>query len=690
MSQVNIKAVLFCLFVFICFPLAGQEISSESESDTLINREIGEVVITAERHPSLQLNTPEAIRVLGSRKISNFQVRTSPEALNLTPGVFVQKTNHGGGSPFLRGLTGNQTLLLVDGIRLSNSASRYGPNQTFNTIDVFGVEKIEVLRGGGSVQYGSDAIGGTVQAFTFQPSFAEKPEWGGSITGRLSTHGMEQGLNSALEYSGKRAAFRASVTGRNFGDLVGGDTTGRQVPTGYKELDYDLKAKFLLARSSELTVAYQTVHQADVPVYHKYVLENYGVNKMDLQDRELGYVRLNQDFDNNIVQSAVLTAFFHNSEEGRELRKNGSNTLRNENDMVNTLGFSGEFLMASSGLWEASSGLELYNDNIASTRTDTDLTSGSSVSKRGLYPDGSSMTSMAAFTLHTFDLDKWSVNAGMRFNSYIINVKDESVGNAKLTPSALVGNLSLLRKLSSRTSAFASVNSGFRAPNIDDLGTLGIVDFRYEVPNYDLKPERSVQYQVGIKHAGQILKGEMYLYRNNLSDLVVRNSVPGDTIDGYPVYIKENVEDAYIQGFETSWDVRINRVLSLNASYTYTYGQNITRNEPVRRIPPMFWRAATEYSSGKWRADIEWMGASKQDRLAAGDKSDNRIPAGGTPGWNIINIGGGYSSGRYAADLSFNNILNADYRYHGSGVNGVGRSLLLTVHINIGSFRIHS
>ncbi len=665
----------------------AQEDNNINKNDTIITKEIGEVVITATRYPSQQLDIPEPVRLLDDLSMRKFQSRTSPEALSLTPGVFVQKTNHGGGSPFVRGLTGNQTLLLIDGIRLSNATSRYGPNQTFNTIDVFGLERTEVLRGSGSVQYGSDALGGTIQALSFQPELSENPGWGGSFLSRFATHGMEQSLHSAINYGSKRSAFRASVTARNFGDIVGGDTTGKQVPTAYQELDHDIKGKIKLAKSSNLTIAYQNIYQRDIPVYHKYVLENFAVNKMDPQKRKLAYARYNQNINSGILKSAVITASLQNTEEGREMQKNGSSVLRIENDRVRSLGFSGELVTSCGKLWSANSGLEVYNDLVKSSRTDTDLSNGISTDRRGLYPDGSTMTSLAAFTLHSFDLKKWGITAGARVNSFIINVEDEAVGTAKLTPSALVGNLALMRKLNSESNLFASVNTGFRAPNIDDLGTLGIVDFRYETPNYDLKPEHSVQYQIGYKRIGKLISGEVYLYRNKLTDLIVRTKVEGDTIDGYPVYMKENVEEAYIQGFETAWNLKFNSSFSMDGSFTYTYGHNITKNEPARRIPPMFWRVAAEYGKKDWWINIELIGAGKQDRLAAGDIADNRIPIGGTPGWNILNINSGLDSEWYNINLSLCNLFNTDYRYHGSGVNSVGSSAMLTVAVKIGSMK---
>ena len=109
--------------------------------------------------------------------------RTLPEALQFTPGVLVQKTAHGHGSPFIRGFTGRQNLLLVDGVRINNSLFRGGPVQYWNTIDPLSLDRIELVRSQGSVLYGSDAVGGTLNAFTRSSGFADQPE------GEFFSHG---------------------------------------------------------------------------------------------------------------------------------------------------------------------------------------------------------------------------------------------------------------------------------------------------------------------------------------------------------------------------------------------------------------------------------------------------------------------------------------------------------------------
>lgn len=670
----------FALLLFaITQQINAQALKDSLPADSLYRETLTELVVTARRTPAPRFNTPEAIETLREKTIRRQQYRTSPEALQATPGVFVQKTNHGGGSPFLRGLTGNQTLLLIDGIRLSNATFRYGPNQYFNTLDVFDIERFEVLRGSGSVQYGSDALGGAIQAFSREAELYDKPQWSSEALLRGATHGMEQSVHAGLQYGGKRAAFAGGLTYRDFGDPVGGDTTGRQTPGGYTEFDFDVKAKFALSTKSRLTIAHQNARQKQVPVFHKVQLENFALNEFDPQLRRLTYARLEQDLQRGIWQTLSLTASLQQTEEGRRSRKNGSSVLRYENDQVRSLGFIAQVANRFSSRWSANSGLETYHDLVNSSRTDTDENTGTASSKRGLYPDGAAMTSIAAFTLHQYDLPRWHFTAGARWNSFIITATDETIGKACIEPSALVGNAAVMRKIGAHSRVFASVNTAFRAPNIDDMGTLGIVDFRFETPNYDLKPERSIQYQLGYKLQTARLQGEFYLYRNELRNLITRIKQDTQTMQGYPLYQKENAERAYIQGIETAWTLDLARNLSAQGSLTYTYGQNMTQREPVRRIPPLFGRLALDYTPGRWSFGAEWLAAGKQDRLAKGDTEDNRIPEGGTPGWQLLNLYVGVEWRLLTIRLSALNLFNVDYRTHGSGVNGYGRVAFVTL-----------
>lgn len=676
----RVKSSLLLLFA-LTQEINAQVLTDSLSADSTLRRTLAELVVTAQRGAAPRFNTPEAIEVVNEKIVRRQQYRTAPEALQAAPGVFVQKTNHGGGSPFLRGLTGNQTLLLIDGIRLSNATFRYGPNQYFNTLDVFGTERFEVLRGGGSVQYGSDALGGAIQAFSLEAALQDKPRWSGAALWRGATHGMEHSGHAGLQCAAKRAAFAGGLTYRDFGDPAGGDTTGRQSPGGYTEFDFDLKGKLALSSKTRLTLAHQNVRQKQVPVFHKIQLENFAINEFDPQQRALTYARLEQALQSGIWQTLSLTASLQQTEEGRRSQKNGSSVLRLENDRVRSLGFIAQVGNRFDSRWSAGSGVEVYHDQVNSGRTDTDENTGVATAKRGLYPDGATMTSIAAFSLHQWDLPRWHFTAGARWNTFIISATDETTGKARIKPSALVGNAAIMRKLGARSRVFASVNTAFRAPNIDDMGTLGIVDFRFETPNYDLKPERSIQYQLGYKMQTARLQGEFYGYRNELRNLITRIKQDTQTMQGYPLYQKENAERAYIQGIETAWTFALARNWSVQGSLTYAYGQNLTQREPLRRIPPLFSRLALDYTPGRWSFGAEYLAAGKQDRLAKGDTEDNRIPAGGTPGWQVVNLYAGVEWRFLTVRVSALNLFNADYRTHGSGVNGYGRSAFATVSL---------
>lgn len=229
---------------------------------------------------------------------------------------------------------------------------------------------------------------------------------------------------------------------------------------------------------------------------------------------------------------------------------------------------------------------------------------------------------------------------------------------------------------------YGTISNGFRAPNIDDMGTLGIVDFRYEIPAYDLKPEKSINYEIGYKLSLPKFQANFAAYYMDLNQLITRTKVVGDSIDGYQVYKKENVGEAYITGAEAAFLWKIVPGLDLNSSISCTYGQNVTNDEPLRRVPPFNGKVAATYSLNKFFVSGELLFAGTQDRLAGGDISDNRIPEGGTPGWEVVNLFAGYQLAFVKMKVGLENLLNEDYRTHGSGINGVGRSAWIMLNFS--------
>lgn len=668
--------------IFLAITLLAQP-TLHAQKDSAV-KNLDELVVRAQRTKQQKKRVPFSMEVLQKQTIQELGARTTPEALAAVNGVFVQKTNHGGGSPFVRGLTGNQTLILVDGVRMNNAIFRYGPNQYLNIIDPFTIQQIEVAKGTGSVQYGSDAMGGVIQVITAEPEYeANGKRVQGGLLGRLVNRGMEQTGRGRLQYGSQRFAVQGGVSVRQFGDLYGGDTTGRQSPSGYKERAFDIKGKLLLGSRAELTLAHQWVRQQDVPVYHKVKLENFALNNTALQQRSLSYAKLVVPTDKAWAKELSVIASFQQGIEERESRKNSATTERHEKDDIQTAGLTIDLASAVKPWWRINSGVELYHDRVGSRTKDINLSSGNTTDKRGLYPNGATYGNYSLFSLHHLSLNRWIAELGVRYNTFAIGIADTTLGKVKLHPSSFVYNAGVLYQVDSRHGLFANFSTGYRAPNVDDMGTLGIVDFRYEVPAANLKPERSRNAELGYRYNSAAVSIEASAYYLQLENLIARVQVPGKVINGYNVYQKENVERAYVKGAEASVKIRLLRNLMLQAGAAYAYGQNETRNEPLRRTPPFNGRALLQYRNNGFHAAFELAAADRQDRLAKGDRDDNRIPVGGTPGFQVMNLYGGYRFKAVAINAGLNNLANVDYRTHGSGINGMGRSLWCSLSMGL-------
>lgn len=650
--------------------------------------DLEQVIVSATRNKTSISILPYSANTISRRNLDLYQYRTTPEALVGLTGIFVQKTNHGGGSAFIRGLTGNQTLILVDGIRLNNSTVRYGPNQYLNTIDPYTISKIEIARGTGSVQYGSDALGGVLQVFTNDPSFNTKKRFRSSVTGKAATQNMEYNGRAELEFQSEKLAVLAGYSNKQFGNLVGGDTTGVQSPSGYKEHSYDLKLKWKPYQNTTLTIARQYLEQKDVPLYHRVKLENYDYYMFAPQRRLLNYAKIDVNSNNKWINRIEFITSLQNIFESRQYQKNGNTNRFNEEDKIQTFGAVVDITSNVAKKWTANTGIEYYYDKVNSNKQQISNSNNSITNQRGLYPDNATSGNFSLYTLHHISINRFDIEGGLRYNNIIINIPDSITGslqpeNVTIKPSSLVTNIALLYHISREHSVYSSFSTGYRAPNIDDMGTLGLVDFRYEIPAYDLKPEKSFNTEAGYRFIRKQVEAEACIYYMHLSNLITRVQKSGRQVNGYNVYAKENSQESFIRGAEISVNYRFSGAFRIKTGASYTYGQNLSAGEPIRRIPPLNGRVMLTYHRLRWQAAIEDIFAGKQNRLAKGDIDDNRIPAGGTPGWNILNIYCAYNLHHISICSGLQNIFNRDYRTHGSGINGVGRSAWFALQIKL-------
>jgi len=491
---------------------------------------------------------------------------------------------------------------------------------------------------------------------------------------------MEKTNRTEMSYAANNLSILGGLSIKRYGDIVGGDGVGNQAPTGYREKNYNIKAKVKLSSSQEITFSTQNTIQRDIPIYHKIVLENFKINQVDKQVHNLNYLKYRYANNSKVISEILVTLSQQRSIENRSNQKNNATLLRKERDTIHSTGITAEIIVKPTKNWTSNTGVDIYSDLVNSNTTETNTSANTQIQKRGLYPNGSIYNNNSLFNIHYLNLGKLSVIAGIRYNFLDIRISDTTLGNVTLKPSALVTNYGINYQLNKNNFIFGSISTGYRAPNIDDLGTLGIVDFRYEIPSYNLKPEKSKNIELGYKYNSVKTNFTVSVFQMNLKDVIARIIVDGQVINGYNVYTKKNIESSYIKGTEISVSHQINNHFAFQTNATYTYGQNVTKNEPMRRMPPFFGQNKLSWHSKNKTVAIRHQFAGKQTRLAKGDIDDNRIGVLGTAQWNTIQIDASIKWKHVALHASAINILNEKYKTHGSGIYGMGRTFGLSVH----------
>ena len=193
MSRSTISLRLLLVVAALTTTALGQGVTAETQADRELRAAVQEVVgeldpiiVTATRTDERAFDTPFSTAFVGADRTR--RARTLQDALRDLPAIHIQRTSYGQSSPYLRGFTGYHTVMLIDGVRLNNSVLRSGPNEYWGLVDGLSLDHIEAVFGPGSVLYGSDAVGGTINAIPLRRTqYGPEDSWDRRVYLRFSS-----------------------------------------------------------------------------------------------------------------------------------------------------------------------------------------------------------------------------------------------------------------------------------------------------------------------------------------------------------------------------------------------------------------------------------------------------------------------------------------------------------------------
>ncbi|MTI87120.1 MAG: TonB-dependent receptor [Balneolaceae bacterium] len=715
----------------------GLVVVMESEALTL-----GETVVSANRWEQNTREIPLTIQRItaGEMKLQNPQ--TAADLLGVSNRVFVQKSQMGGGSPMIRGFATNRVLLVVDGIRMNNAIFRSGNLQNVISLDANIIENTEVIFGPGSVMYGSDALGGVMSFNTAAPklSAGDETEFKGVALTRIASANWENTAHVNLKYGFQKWAGLSSFTYSDFDNMrmgskgpeeylrkqyvaridgkdvvVNNDRPSIQYPTAYRQFNLMQKLRYRPSDDWDIRMGMHYSSTGDIPRYDRLIEKRegqfrkaewyYGPQQWLMTSISALYHTPSMLFD-----QAKVTAAYQDFEESRNDRSFGSSFLRNREERLKAYSATFDFeklLSAQSTLFY---GAEAVVNKVHSRahRMNIETSEKSAVASR--YPDGALWQSYALFAKYKNNLNsRWTITAGSRYTRYVIDASfsdrffDFPFSKAELNKGALTGSIGGVFRGGESWQVNAHISSGFRAPNIDDIGKV----FDSEpgsvvIPNPNLSPEHAYNFELGVqKVIDKRLKLDVTAFYTLLDNAMVRrdftlNGQDSVMYDGAKSQVQaiQNVSGAIVKGIQAGMELRLHPTVTISSTMNFQKGNEEAKEKgqvPLRHVAPTFGSTHINWTYSHFTFDLyaDYNGEISYRRLAPSERGKPHLYATNTagnphsPAWYTLNL---KTSWELSTHLSFyvglENILDERYRPYSSGITAPGRNVIFSIRAN--------
>lgn len=730
---------------------------------------LDEVVLSVSKGRENKNRIAEQTIIFTASEIQKLSPQTSADLLATSPGVKVQKTQFGGGSPVLRGMESNRVLLVVDGVRMNNAIYRKGHLQNTITVSPSMLDRVEVVFGPSSMIYGSDALGGVIHYYTKELKTSEFRDVNSSVFTRFSSVNDEVTTHVDTELSFSKWASYTSFSYSNFGDLKMGSRRSHgygnwgknnlysdnsissyskfpsvnqnpniQKNTGYSQKDFLQKLFFPVSNEVELMFNLQYSRSSNIPRYDrlneykdgslKFAEWYYGPQKRFMLSTQVKLHEINK-----WIEKGTITLAYQDIEESRIQRKFGSLERTNRIEGVGVFSLNGDFTipLTKDKNRNLSYGFEVvYNrvgsesrgDNLVLNALETDI---ESVNRNAFdvqtrYPDdGSSYITEAVYLGYRQDLNKkHTLNTGVRFTGTQLNAKwifnPQKINlpstSISLQNSAFTATIGHVFKPTNDFRITSILSSGFRSPNIDDIGKIREKNGFVTVPNINLKPEYAYNAEVGVLKYfnNRMMTFGANLYYTLLNNFIIRapfntntNTEGNSTIDfdgetDLVVVANVNRGRAFVKGGTINFQGEINENWFTSGGVTYTYGRTYVTRDPLSSIPPLFCDFSLGYKLNKLETVFryEYNAAKKTSEYNIYEGIDNieQTPIrdqnttdltgkyAGTPSWQIFNLSFLYElNAKTNVQVKVQNILDQHYKEFASGISAAGRNFSASV-----------
>lgn len=698
---------------------------------------LDQVVISASRWAQNASRVPNRVATIQSEEVLLRNPQTAADLLGSSGEVFIQKSQQGGGSPMIRGFATNRLLIAVDGVRMNTAIFRSGNLQNVISLDPFATEQTELLFGPGSVLYGSDAIGGVMAFYTLTPTLADSQDRQSSGSAALRHASANEELTGHFDINigEKKWAIVSSFSHNRYGDLRMGqhgpddylrpfyveriDGVDRavsnpdpllQTPTGYKQTNLMQKVRFHPNTDWDFTYAFHYSATTEYARYDRLVRTRNGVPRSaewsyGPQVWQMNQLQASHTGQNTLYDEARLSLAHQFFEESRIDRDFGDPVRRTRTEAVDALSANLDFTKRLGWQQRLLYGLEALFNQVQSNGLLNNLDTGAKSAGPARYPQADWQSYAAYLTYQLEVCPKLRLQTGGRYNHFLLNADFDTTffpfpfTIASLNKGALTGSIGAVYRPKPSLGLRANLSTGFRAPNVDDIGKV----FDSEpgavvVPNPNLGAEYAYNAELGFsKVIGDVLQVDLTGYYTWLDNALVRRDFElsdQDSIlyDGTlsRVQAVQNAAQAWVYGIQAGVEAQWPNGLGLHARFNFQEGREELEEggtTPLRHAAPWFGVLRLQYEQEAFRLELngqyhsafafEDLPLTEQDKpyLYAADANGNPY----APAWYTLDFRALYRvNDTFTLSAGVENLTDQRYRPYSSGLTGAGRNVVLS------------